>query len=572
MRKLITILTLWFSVTSLLAQTYPKNYFRNPVDGKILLAGTFGELRSYHFHMGIDIGAREGTPLKAAADGFLFRIKISESGYGKVMYINHPNGYTTVYAHMSRFTDAIEKFMHDEQYKSESEELDLNLPDTLFVFKKGEVIGYSGNTGHSAGPHLHFEIRDTKTEDAINPLLFGIAVKDAVKPTIQAIKVYPMDETSSVEGKADPKHYSLKYSKSNAYKHKLVVKAYGKIAFAFQAHDFMSESNNRCGIYEISLHKGKEKLFGQRIARVGFDVSRFINVYKDYYEFHDNNRHIHKSFIKGNNKLQVYTEKGKDGIITIEGKDTIDIYVKVRDVAGNRDSVLIRVVPTKTEIKAAAAKKCVIPLDWEKPFEFVRDGIELNLETGTLYNSSCFHYYVKNRSEKSYSRIHAFYMDSKEPIQENFDVFIQPDTLIDSLMREKILIARTIDFKSITPYKTAYVNGRYAAQARSFGTFCLIADTVAPTIKPSGFKDSMLLSKTTIKELSFEIKDELSGIKSFKCFLNDKWILTHFHLKKNKMIFLPKEVDLPAGYYPIRVEALDEKNNKAIFSGTIKWE
>lgn len=554
-------------------RTYPQKYFRHPVDGKLSLAGTFGELRSYHFHMGLDIKAHEGTPVKAAAEGYVFRIKVSESGYGKVLYINHPNGYTTVYAHLSKFTDTLEKFIRAEQYKAETEEIDLNLPDSAFIFKKGELIALSGNTGHSAGPHLHFEIRDTKTEEAYNPLLFGIKVKDEVKPTVQGIKVYPMTETSSVEGKNMGKFYSLKVGKSSTYKKHLTVKAWGDIAFSFQVHDYTSESSSRCGVYEIQLFdRKKKKIFGQQIARVGFDVTRYINTYKDYEEFHDHNRHLHKAHITGNNLLKVYTEKDKTGIIKIEGTDTLDFYVKAFDVAGNKDSVHITIIPNKTAIKIPNKKECKNPVQWNERFVFKNDQLTVDIMQGSLYHDGCFNYYNRNRDKRAYSKQHAFYMNG-EPVQENFDVLIKPDTTIDSTLRSKILIARTTDFKSITPYKTAYIDSSntYGAQVRSFGTFCLVADTLGPVIKPLGYKDSLLVTTNTLKEVAFEIKDDLSGLKSFKMFVNNRWILAHFNLKKEKLILVPREIDLPAGYYPIRVEATDQKDNRTVFNGTIKW-
>lgn len=550
--------------------SYPKNYFRHPVDGKLSIAGTFGELRSYHFHTGLDIKANEGTPIRAVADGYLFRIKISESGYGKVMYVNHPNGYTSVYAHLSRFTDTLEKFMYRQQYLAESEEQDLSFTDSAFVFKKGDIIAYSGNTGHSAGPHLHFEIRDTKTEEALNPLLFGIKVKDDVKPTFQGIKVYPLTPTANVEGKNEGKFYSLKTK--SGYTKQLTIKANGDIGFAFQVHDYTTESANRCGIYEIQLYDSKnKKIFGQRIERIGFEVSRFINTYKDFDEFHKNNRHVHKSFLKGNNKLKVYTEEKKDGIIPITGKDTLHFYVKAFDVAGNKDSVHIQVIPNQITLKEPPKKDCKLPLNWANDFNFKRDGLEVNIPAGSLYNDACFHYYQKPRTEKSYSVMHAFYTNG-EPVQENFDVLIKPDTLIDSALIPKIFIGRTTDFKSITYYKTDTTHGYFAAQARSFGTFCLVADTVGPKIKPIGFKDSMVVSKTTIKEIAFEAKDELSGLQSCKLFVNDKWVLTHFNLKKEKMILLVKEIKLEPGLYPIRVEAMDLIKNTTVFKGFIHWQ
>lgn len=570
MVRLIIVIVLILHVICLKAQNYPKNYFRHPVDGKLSIAGTFGELRSYHFHMGLDIKANEGTPIKASAEGYLARIKVSESGYGKVMYVNHPNGYSTVYAHLSRFSDTINKFIKAKQYELQSEEVDLYLPDSLFKFKKGELIAYSGNTGHSAGPHLHFEIRDAKTDEAFNPLLFGIKVRDEVKPEIQGLKFYPLDETSTVEGKPEAKYYSLKLGKTASFKNAITIQAYGTIGIAVQAHDHTSESNSRCGIYELQICENNEQKFCQRISNIGFDVTRYINTYKDYDEFHKNNRHLHKSFIQGNNKLNIYPDKNKSGFLKIEGKDTLRYYVKAMDAAGNIDSVFVNIVPLKTEVKKKEEKPCQLPILWKEDFVYSNEGIDIKISSGSTYDNDCFHYYTKKKTNKTFSRFHAFYA-SGTPLQEEFQLKIKPDSIIPEALVSKILIVRSRDLKDMSPYDTKFENGTFTASPRSFGTFSLVVDTLAPIIKVNGYTDSVAFSKASTKELSFEMKDDLAGIKTFKLFVNGEWILTHYNMKKNKVIFQPSEMKWPAGYYPIRFELVDKKGNVAEFKGVIKW-
>jgi hypothetical protein len=247
-------------------------------------------------------------------------------------------------------------------------------------------------------------------------------------------------------------------------------------------------------------------------------------------------------------------------------------------VAGNRDSVHIIFIPQKTVIRVPNKKEGARPLKWNEPFVFKNDQLEVSIPQGSLYNDGCFNYYTRPRDKKAYSVQHAFYTNG-EPVQENFDVIIKPDTTIDTSLYNKIILVRTTDFKNMNPYKTARIDstGCYGAQVRSFGTFCLVADTVAPTIQPLGYKDSVLVSTTSLKELAFEIKDDLSGLKTAKIFVNDQWVLSHFNLKKDKLVLLPKEVGpaglgLSPGYYPIRVEAIDQKENRAVFNGIIRWE
>ena len=195
--SLFLIVIIAFSFTESGKRSYPQNYFRSPVDHHIKLSGTFGELRPNHLHAGIDIKAKNGKigqPLYATADGYVSRIKVQSGGYGNVLYINHPNGYTSVYAHLHEFPKAIAKYVKEFQYRRQSFEVEIFPEAERFRFKQGEVVGKLGLSGRSFGPHLHFEIRDTKTEKPINPLLFGIQVADNIAPKLHKLKAYFLND------------------------------------------------------------------------------------------------------------------------------------------------------------------------------------------------------------------------------------------------------------------------------------------------------------------------------------------------------------------------------------------
>ena len=171
--------------------------FDYPLDIQPRLNANFGEMRPNHFHMGLDLNtqAKENLPVFAPADGFVSRVKIESGGFGRAIYLNHPNGLTTVYAHMNMFMPEVEKFLEKKQYEQESWKIDLQVPVALFKVRKGQIIGYSGNTGASEGPHVHFEIRDTKTENCLNPLMFGVDMQDHVAPDLYQLVFYDYDKS-----------------------------------------------------------------------------------------------------------------------------------------------------------------------------------------------------------------------------------------------------------------------------------------------------------------------------------------------------------------------------------------
>ncbi|MGL5889408.1 MAG: M23 family metallopeptidase, partial [Bacteroidia bacterium] len=237
---------------------YPKNYFQTPIDAPLLLAGNFGELRPNHFHAGIDITTqgKEGIAIFAAAEGYVSRIRISPFGYGKALYITHPNGYTTVYGHLRNFNKDIGMYAERNQYEAELFEIDITVPPGALPVKKGEIIARSGNTGGSGGPHLHFEIRDTKTEDALNPLLFGLPVADKVAPTIVRVAIIPLDANARVNGKNQKKYIALKSLKGifvPATAADTLPRISGRIGFAVDAYDKESTPHGKNGVYGIRL-------------------------------------------------------------------------------------------------------------------------------------------------------------------------------------------------------------------------------------------------------------------------------------------------------------------------------
>ncbi|MDP3352751.1 MAG: M23 family metallopeptidase, partial [Flavobacteriaceae bacterium] len=254
MKKYSLLIFISLNINLFAQINYPTDYFGVPMDIPLLVSGTFGELRENHLHSGIDLKTQklEGFPVMATADGYVSRIKVSIYGFGKVVYIAHPNGYTTVYAHLQKFSPEIEKYVKSEQYKNRDFEVHLFPKSSEFILKKGQVIGFSGSTGGYVDPHLHYEIRDTKTEKPINPLLFGLFIKDTIKPIIKEVVVYPLTEETQISHANFPFQLSLKKNKKGEYFTEK-VEVSGNIGIGLHVIDLLNGAKNENGIYALEL-------------------------------------------------------------------------------------------------------------------------------------------------------------------------------------------------------------------------------------------------------------------------------------------------------------------------------
>ena len=299
---------------------HPKDYFCSPLDIPLFLSGNFGEIRTNHFHSGIDIKTQgvEGKPVYAPADGCVSRIKIAAGGYGNALYLTHANGYTTVYGHLSAYSDTLKKYITAEQYKKESFEIELIPDSNLFRFKKGDVIAFTGNTGSSGGPHLHFELRDTKTESTYNPLLFGFEVKDKIPPAITSLAVYDFDENPR-HGWRNRKIYSVTKADGkyivNGGKPFVVS---GITGFGLEVYDQLDGADNHNGAYSIELLKDSARIYFHKIDEMPFYLSRFVNSHIDYEEKKLRGNIFQKSFVEPGNQLKIYETKISAGITVIE--------------------------------------------------------------------------------------------------------------------------------------------------------------------------------------------------------------------------------------------------------------
>jgi len=507
-------------------QVNSKPLFGNPIDPPFTLAGTFGELRPDHFHTGIDFSTkeREGLPVYAAADGYVSRIKVAADGFGKAIYITHPNHYVTVYAHLKKYAKEIEKYVRKNQYEKESFEIELFPQANEIVVKKGEVIAYSGNTGNSGGPHLHFEIRDEKTEEPMNPMLFGYIIPDNVKPEINAVRIYPVAGQGRVNNSSEAKSFNVVEAKDGTLSVKDEINASGMIGFEFKVIDHQNGSDDNLGIYSLELKIDGKQVFGYKYDRLNFSDQRYANAHLDYAASYDGLGVYERGFKLTGDKLKIYDAATGDGHYNFSKEGTHKIEVTVKDFNGNtqRLQFTVHCLQFTNNIKP----QTLIPRD--KDFTINEPDVEIVIPSNALYEDYAFVHKKLSSRKEYYSEIFEI-GDPHVPLHLSMSVGIKPTSFPESLLKRAVIVS--FDKNGKEQYEGGtWEKGFFTTKTKHFGTFAVTVDTVAPVIALHSSP------KKKNETLTIKITDNLSGIKTYRATIDDKWNLMEYDRKKNLLI------------------------------------
>ncbi len=555
---------------------FPKKDFIPPVDFPLVLSGTFGELRTNHFHSGIDIKTQgvQGKPVHAVADGYVSRIKISPGGFGKAVYIDHPDGYTTVYAHCRNFNSDIDKWVKAQQYKLESFEVNLFPGKDQFPVKQGDIIAWSGNTGSSMGPHLHFEIRETNGQIPVNPLLFGFPVKDYIRPKITRLMIYPYGEHSLVKGKNRPLELLLSgWGPVYRLKGCDTVAVSGDIYFGIETFDLLNAAKNKNGVYSITLMIDSVKVFAYELNKIPFTESKYVNSLIDYAYFSKYKKRIQKTYIEPGNHLSVYEQVAGHGIFDMTDNKTHRVQYIVEDAYEN-ESVLTFYLKSSTpepgkifENGDPSPGETVFGYDKDNTFE---DGnLRLFVPKGALYDTLSFRFAME-ASDKSLDSVMYVVHNKSKPLNKACKLMIKPGKAIDQYDRysDKYLIAKVND-KSGELIATGgrWEDDHLTAYISSFGKYVIAIDTVKPEIRPYNFTSGKSVGKQ--KTVKVRIEDDFSGIKQFRGTLNGKWILMEWDPKR-KMLTYTKDDRMIKGKNLFKLVVTDNRNNEAVYE-TVLW-
>lgn len=575
-----TIKLLFFSIlfgVQAIAQTLPKdtsdfpydrNYFVSPVDGPVKLAGNFGELRPNHFHGGIDVSTdgQIGKRIYACAEGYVSRISMNSAyGYGKTLYITHPNGLTTVYCHLDGFAPKVDSALKAKRFILQENKNDVYFDPVDFPVKKKQFVAYSGTTGHSPTPHLHLEIHKGTTE--INPLFFNWGVIDNIPPVFKGIRIYPLSDTSAVNRGRTPVYLHTPkvngsiqfFTEIDSSKYKDTVKVYGAFGLGYFATDKFTGRANTFGVYKTCLYLDDKLIYSHSLDEIEHTKWRYINSHTDYTYKREQKRWIEKCFLDQNYLKSINDSVVNRGRMTISDTLVHHVRLDVYDIHGNKASLTLPLVQGPKTNYTYSKKNDTVPyILHNQDFHFNDSNFTFKLPAYSVYNDVKLKYKKGPKVGKCLSSTHTVCHDAI-PLQNGAQICFAIDTSL-YCYRDKFTIGLLDGNDKIIQYKTADIhNDSVFGEMRSFGRYCLCIDTLAPFIVPQNVKNNQTIGE--MKELKFSVEDWQSKIARFDGYFDNNWTLLEYDAK-NKIISMQIPKDIETGPHMVRIVAIDNNLNK----------
>lgn len=549
-----------FSIEVQAQKGFDKPGYRKPVDLPMKLAGTFGELRPDHFHSGIDIRTNgvEGLPVYAVADGFVSRIAVSPVGFGKAVYIDHPStGHTSVYGHLQRFEGRIAQWVKAQQYEKESFTINIYTKPELFPIKRGDIIGYSGNSGSSGGPHLHFELRDAPTQEILNPLKFGYMVNDKLSPTLLRLAVYPEGRHSEINGKRNAIFREVTgWGKQHRLKNPQPIAVSGSVSLGISTHDTQNDVPNKNGVYSVELFVNQKPVFEFKADRFSFDETRYINSLIDYGYLQEKGSRIIRTRIDPLNKLGMYGKVADNGVLSLLPGDTLHALFVVKDFNGNESRLpfVLFGVPATLGPEKVTTDTTLQWVEATKAKRIHTQFMAANFPAATFYHDQEIAVRTAKMSPGQYSD-QITVGSAGIPAHKSFDLRIRLNTIPKDTDKLTVVL---LDKGKPSPIGGKYENGWITVSSRKLGTFTVMADSIRPEVKAVNFASGTKID--SLKSLIVHVKDDFSGVDKIHHTLNGKWILMDYDPKNNRLSY---EVDerLLQGRNTLKIRATDKCGN-----------
>lgn len=535
---------------------------RPPADGPLRLSGTFGELRPGHFHTGTDIKAYMGQPLLATAPGFISRIEVKAGGYGRALFISHPGGYTSLYAHMDRFAPEVEQYVKSYQYARESFEIVLVPESSRFPVEPGKVVGYAGLTGRSFGPHLHFELWRSGGGPAANPLLFGLPVADHRPPAIQGLRMYELDE----KGTALHSRPFAVHSRSGRYRPAGGDTLYTDsrlTGFSLKAVDLLDGADNLNGIYELQLFVNDTLAGGFRMDSISLEAGGYFNAHIDYAAQMDGAGLFHRCY-RMPGDASAMQQPGR-GVVALPPGGAARLAFLARDLAGNTARLDCWLKRRPHPATARPFYNYFLPFDEASIIQTA--GMAAWFPDSSFYEDVYFNYQSSpEQSDGLYSLVHHLH-DNRTPVHGFFHLAIRPGREIPGELMGKAFIAYCNDKHEIVNCGGQWRGGMLHARVRELGDYCIMTDESPPRIEPLGFEENM----SGQPAMRFRVTDNIragAGTKglTYRGTINGRWVLFSYD-EKNDLLEHAFEKDLPPGRLRLLLEVTDAAGNSAAFEG-----
>ena len=547
-------------------ESFPK--YGSPLDIPIYLSATFGVLRPNHLHAGLDIKTQgvEGKKVYAVADGYVSRIGVSPYGYGNVLYITHYDGYTSVYAHLQRFSGEIAKYVKQYQYRNKKFASQIYPDADKFPVKKGDLIAYAGNSGGSGGPHLHFEIRHTASEKPVNPMYFGYKIDDNVRPLIQGVAVYPLGDESTLEGGIKPMYFDVTENNERySLKDRNFVYANGEVAFGIRTFDQVGTSTNKNGPYLYELFLDDELAFQVEADSFSYSEPRYVNSLLDYRRYKQKKSSYVRTETDPFNKLHMI--EVRNGTVTVAEGDTVNVRFKISDYAGNSSTARFKLVgtaPVEVERPQHRRSEYFVKADGSLNSDITIDDFSVSMEKGTLFRDEWIQ--TGQRDAKGCcSRIYRFGSEELTTFKP-FTIRIRPDEKWANHPRK--YIAYIDNSGKVSSLGGQMKNGCMEEETRSMGEYAIKIDSVAPSVRTSNFKDGQNVS--ALKTLRFKISDDMTGVETYDIYLDDVWVLGQYDAK-NALLYYEIDDKMKKGTNNVKVVVTDGVGNKKTLNAKVVY-
>ena len=529
--------------------------FHTPIDAPFDLSGTFGEFRS-RFHTGIDFKSRgvQGQKIFSIEDGYVSRIEVNNYGYGKVIYIDHFNGFTSVYAHLKNFSPELDEYVKSELYKSKRNSIKKFPKTNQLRINKGEVIGYSGNTGRSFGPHLHFEIRDTKSQDAINPLMFNYSYKDDERPIIRGL--YIINENNSLV-RNSPIRKKVKKINDSTY----TVDDFeynGKIGIGLDIYDIQYKNlYNQNGVYKVELFIDSILKYSYKMDKIKFSENHYKKIMYDYLSLARKNRKVLKIYTPRNSDLSFLKNNKFNGIINSDSIRNNSLLVRVSDWNGNSSSIKFNIKANDSISRRSSYNG--IEILTNQNYTLNKNSSIIEIGKNTFYDDLLMNI--------SYQSDTLNLGKEKDPFRSSIRIKL-PHKISDTLELRQSFVGKIINGK--ISYISSKKNKSYIyANTSSLGEYIISKDTLKPDIKPINFTNkSNIKVKNTLK---LRLKDDLSGIKNYSSYFNGNWALFEYEPKSNMIFHNLSDGIIKDGENELIIKYEDGVGNKGVYQAKVYY-